>query len=172
MREIKGFKIDVGGDVPEPLRYHVSLLGRLLGHVIQEQAGEDVFSLVEDLRNQAKAAEQTRDSALVEEMHRRIRTLDLDEIFWLIRSYTAFFTWPTRPNARRSHASTATPSAHRPTRSPGRVHHGSGIQSQGRGQSYEQVRDLAARIEIEPTLKALSPCVRLQKSTFSCRRKI
>ena len=123
--------------------------------MILEQAGEAVFSLVEELRNQAKAAEQTREPALFEEMHRRIRTLDLDEIFWLIRSYTAFFHLANeaeRQEIARINGDAERSQTERKPRGESILEAMFNLKEAG--QSYEDVRDLAARMEIEPTLTA------------------
>ena len=73
------------------IRHQVDLLGRLLGEVIKEQAGEDIFSMVEALRAGCQEAGATQDDAACEAVRHRISRLDLDAIFWLIRSFTAFF---------------------------------------------------------------------------------
>ncbi len=70
------------------IRHQVDLLGRLLGDVIQEQAGEDIFLLVVELRTNCQAAGATEDYDAV---RHRISGLDLDAIFWLIRSFTTYF---------------------------------------------------------------------------------
>ncbi len=73
------------------IRHQVDLLGRLLGEVIKEQAGEEMFSMVEELRTACQAAGATIDDTAYEELRRRIGGLDLDAVFLLIRSFTAFF---------------------------------------------------------------------------------
>ncbi len=80
-----------GSGISEPLSYQVNLLGTILGYIIREQAGNHVFSLVEDLRVQCKKARETETESLYTKVQEQIRNLSLDEIFWLIRSYTTFF---------------------------------------------------------------------------------
>ncbi|MFW5855532.1 MAG: phosphoenolpyruvate carboxylase, partial [Thermodesulfobacteriota bacterium] len=92
MRTWTGLNIEAeGSGISEPLSYQVNLLGTLLGQVIREQAGKEVFDLVEDLRNRCKAVENGSDGAGYEAVEEIIAGLSLDRLFWLIRSYTAFF---------------------------------------------------------------------------------
>ena len=79
------------GGITQPLSYHVNLLGDLLGQVIRHQAGDTIFSLVEDLRQQCKQVSQTGNLAGYSVVQDRLGKLSLDQLFWLIRSYTAFF---------------------------------------------------------------------------------
>ncbi len=92
MRTWTGLNIEAeGSGISEPLSYQVNLLGTLLGQVIREQAGKEVFDLVEDLRNRCKAVENGSDGAGYKVVEEIIAGLSLDRLFWLIRSYTAFF---------------------------------------------------------------------------------
>ena len=93
MRNWQGLDIEAeGSGISAPLSYHVNLLGTLLGQVIREQAGESVFALVEELRRACKeAAEAKEPDAAFDAVADRIRGLSLDDIFWMIRSFSAFF---------------------------------------------------------------------------------
>ena len=73
------------------IRHQVDLLGRLLGDVIREQAGEEVFSLVEELRTASQAAGSSGYPDGYAAISHRISGLDLEHIFWLIRSFTTYF---------------------------------------------------------------------------------
>ena len=53
------FGSDVQPRLSGQIRFHVDLLGRLLGAVIQEQAGEEFFLLVEEMRTRCKAAAES-----------------------------------------------------------------------------------------------------------------
>lgn len=57
-----------------------SLLGRLLGDVIKEQAGEDIFLLVEELRTNCQSAGAIEDEKAYEAPRHRIAGLDLDAV--------------------------------------------------------------------------------------------
>jgi phosphoenolpyruvate carboxylase len=93
MRNWQGLDIEAeGSGISAPLSYHVNLLGTLLGQVIREQAGESVFAKVESLRNACKEADAAADpGAAFDEIAERLRNMSLDDLFWLIRSFSAFF---------------------------------------------------------------------------------
>ena len=93
MRNWQGLDIEAeGSGISAPLSYHVNLLGTLLGQVIREQAGEPVFGKVESLRNACKEADAAADpDAAFDEIAERLRKMSLDDLFWLIRSFSAFF---------------------------------------------------------------------------------
>ena len=74
-----------------PLSFQVTLLGTLLGHVIREQAGEATFALVEELRLLCKEANQSGKEYRYEQVHDKVKSLAVEDINWLIRSYTLFF---------------------------------------------------------------------------------
>ncbi|MFP4388980.1 MAG: phosphoenolpyruvate carboxylase, partial [Desulfococcaceae bacterium] len=93
MRNWKGLDIEAeGGGISAPLSHHVNLLGALLGQAIREQAGEDVFSRVETLRTACRNAEVAENpDAAFDEIADRLREMNMDDLFWLIRSFSAFF---------------------------------------------------------------------------------
>ena len=92
MQNWDGLKIESEGyGLSSPLSQQVNLLGTLLGHVIREQAGEAIFSLVEELRRRCKNANHPGSEQQFRVVQKKIQSLDADEIFWLIRSYTTFF---------------------------------------------------------------------------------
>lgn len=152
----KGLTIEPEEDVSKSLSYHVNLLGQLLGQVIREQAGERIFTLVEDLRNRCKAAERGHDPDAHAAIHQIIRGLALDDIFWLIRSYTAFFHLTneaerqeiTRINSREEHQQTAA--------SPRGESILAAVASLKRqqGLSLEKVAGILKGLDIQPTLTA------------------
>ena len=84
-----------GGEAPgrisRPLSAQVDLLGDMLGEAVRQQAGEEVFALVEELRLLCREAESRDDEALRDRAAARIAELDLGRILWLLRAYTAFF---------------------------------------------------------------------------------
>ncbi|UCE06542.1 MAG: phosphoenolpyruvate carboxylase [bacterium] len=88
----QGLNIEAEGcGITTPLSYQVNLLGSLLGHVIRAQAGKNIFSLVEEFRLLCKEANQSGDERLFRQVQEKIKSLTLDEIVWLVRSYTTFF---------------------------------------------------------------------------------
>jgi phosphoenolpyruvate carboxylase len=74
-----------------PLSDHVHLLGELLGAVIRRQAGNSVFDMVEELRRACKAVARSGAPSGYEAVAQRLQTLPLDQVFWLLRSFTTFF---------------------------------------------------------------------------------
>src|SRR5690606_24148692 len=80
-----------GTGISRPLSRQVNLLGSLLGQAIRQQAGEEVLTLVEELRLACKRAAVEQDPSLREETADRISTLGPHDILWLLRAYTAFF---------------------------------------------------------------------------------
>jgi phosphoenolpyruvate carboxylase len=91
MSDHNGLKVEKVSGITRPLSYHVNLLGDLLGQVIRHQAGDAVFSLVETLRQQCKQTSQSGEVSGYRTVQEKISKLSLDQLFWLIRSYTAFF---------------------------------------------------------------------------------
>jgi phosphoenolpyruvate carboxylase len=93
MRNWQGLDIEAeGSGISAPLSYHVNLLGTLLGQAIRDQAGEAVFALVEELRRACRAAGEADDpDTAFDAVAERIRGLNLDEIFWMVRAFSTFF---------------------------------------------------------------------------------
>ncbi|HMB94177.1 MAG TPA: phosphoenolpyruvate carboxylase [Rhodothermales bacterium] len=92
MRRWQGLRIEAEGTgISHPLSEQVNLLGNLLGQAIREQGGTDILDLVEALRALCKRALQENDPTLREAAREQISKLSLDEVEWLLRSYTAFF---------------------------------------------------------------------------------
>jgi phosphoenolpyruvate carboxylase len=80
-----------GTGISQPLSEQVNMLGEMLGQAIREEAGERVFTLVEELRQLCKRAAADEDDALRDRAAGTIHGLSHDEIVWLLRSFTAFF---------------------------------------------------------------------------------
>ncbi|HRF96674.1 MAG TPA: phosphoenolpyruvate carboxylase, partial [Aggregatilineales bacterium] len=69
-----------------PLRADIRRLGNLLGMIIQEQEGEDIFNLVEQVRADAKAR-RGGDSEAAERLKATIRATTLPEKRMLIKAF-------------------------------------------------------------------------------------
>ena len=80
-----------GTGISEPLSEQVNLLGELLGQAIRDEAGAEMLELVEKLRGLCKRAANEEAPGLRDEAAAEIEGLDLDQIMWLLRSFTAFF---------------------------------------------------------------------------------
>lgn len=87
-----------------PLRRDVRSLGRLLGTVIREQAGEGIYAAEEELRQLALrhreqenrslaevASDQGADRELLNEMSALIGNMSLDQAYRIVKAFAAFF---------------------------------------------------------------------------------
>src|SRR5437763_14226487 len=70
-----------------PLRRDVRNLGRILGEVIKEQAGQEVFQSVERLRN--LSIEQREQGRVAEDPS--LRAMDLQHAFLVVRAFAIYF---------------------------------------------------------------------------------
>lgn len=77
-----------GDDKEAPLREDIRLLGRVLGDVVREQAGPDVFDIVESVRRHAVSVR--REGSDDEHLAARLAALDLPEALHVIRAFSWF----------------------------------------------------------------------------------
>ena len=75
----------------DPLALEVRLLGALLGQVIVEQAGPDLFDLVERIRKHSIALRRADDPAVRERLGTEIAGLDPDREEDVIRAFSLYF---------------------------------------------------------------------------------
>ncbi|MHB8916305.1 MAG: phosphoenolpyruvate carboxylase, partial [Thiobacillus sp.] len=76
----------------EHLRAQVRLFGTLLGDVLREQAGEQVFNAVESLRRGFADLHQQEDAALRKTLIDLVETMPADELEQVIRAFAAYFS--------------------------------------------------------------------------------
>ncbi len=74
----------------QALRDDVSTLGRLVGELLKEQGGEELFEFVEDARVRAIRRREGNEKP-GEELDRLVRNLDLDFALEVIRSFSTYF---------------------------------------------------------------------------------
>jgi phosphoenolpyruvate carboxylase len=92
MRHWSGLEVESEGTgITRELSQHVNLLGAMLGQAVRDLAGAGTLERVEQLRGLCKRAAHAGEVGPREEAAAIIRTLDLAEIDWLLRAYTAFF---------------------------------------------------------------------------------
>ncbi len=94
MQEWKGLNIEAEGEgISRPLSRNVNLLGGMLGHAVRMLAGEEMFKMVESLRERCKSAyEQGEDKeALRSQIQKELGNLSPTQIDWLLRAFTSFF---------------------------------------------------------------------------------
>ena len=75
----------------DPLAAEVRLLGALLGQVITEQAGTDLFELVERVRKRMIALRRADDPLEREQLADELASLDLDRAEAVIRAFSLYF---------------------------------------------------------------------------------
>ena len=93
--------------ITEPLQYKIDLIGRLVRQVVHQQADSATTRLIEDLMDHCETAAKSDQWRSHTDLQPRIEALKLDQLVWVCRAFTFFFTSSTRPNVRRSPASTA-----------------------------------------------------------------
>jgi len=152
----RGLNVEAEGTgISRPLSRQVNLLGTLLGQAVEEQAGEDMLHLIEELRLACKRAAQENNPELRDRTAQRIAQLGHEEILWLLRSYTAFFHLVNkaeqeeiiRINRERAHNST-------PDNPRGESIAESIARLKNNGYSLQDVVNLIGRLDIQPTLTA------------------
>ena len=81
------------GRARDPLAHEIRLLGALLGQVIAEQAGPDLFALVERVRRRTIAIRRVADDADAERgrLAAEIASLDLDHAAAVAKAFTLYF---------------------------------------------------------------------------------
>src|SRR5262245_59661884 len=73
----------------EPLRRDVRSLGRLLGNVIREQEGEELFSIVEKLRK--VSIEHRASASTFEPAHDIVNDLSIEQAAKLNKAFSIYF---------------------------------------------------------------------------------
>jgi phosphoenolpyruvate carboxylase len=137
------------------LKSNVNLLARLLGEVIEERAGKDLFELVETLRVKCKDATNNGNEQARKDAQEVIRKLDSHQIEWILKTYTAYFHLVNkseqheiaRINANRERKSSS--SSPKSESIAEAIHHFREI-----GYSLDQVLAFLDRLDIQPTLTA------------------
>jgi phosphoenolpyruvate carboxylase len=94
----------------EPLRSDIRLVGRVLGDVVREQAGQDVFDIVEGVRRHAveMRREGHREGYDDDALAARLARLPIDEALHVIRAFSWFsllvnIAEDVHTNRRRTH---------------------------------------------------------------------
>ncbi|MEX2011746.1 MAG: phosphoenolpyruvate carboxylase [Chloroflexota bacterium] len=75
----------------DPLAREVKLLGSLLGQVIVEQAGLDLFEEVERIRRAAIAARQGEDPSAADGLDAAFTALDVERVEAVVRAFALYF---------------------------------------------------------------------------------
>jgi phosphoenolpyruvate carboxylase len=75
----------------EPLRRDINLLGRVLGRILIEQEGEDLFETEEEIRLQCKRLRFDYDPELDVRLMRRIDAMSAGELRRIVRAFSVYF---------------------------------------------------------------------------------
>lgn len=80
-----------GTGITADLSEEINLLGEMLGEAVRQAGGYRVFELVEQLRTLCKRAGADGDEAALKEAAAMLKPLSIEDLSWLLRSFTAFF---------------------------------------------------------------------------------
>lgn len=156
MRSLKSLDIEAEGTgISKPLSEQINLVGKMLGLAIKEQAGPVSFQIVEELRILCKRAIEENQPGLRTRAMDRIGVLDLDQILWLLRSFTVFFHLVnqaeqqeiTRINRERARSSSLeSPRPESVDEAIGRL--------KANGTTFADLQAFLNRLDIQPTITA------------------
>jgi len=141
MREISG------------LRTQIKLLGALLGDVIKEQEGEQIFALVETLRTGFIEQRKNHQSKRHSELISKIKSLDAHSIKQVIRAFSAYFHLSNIAEEQHNHQS-----RQRLFQDTGKFWYGSFVDTltdfKQNGKSIKQIQTLIDTLDYRPTFTA------------------
>jgi phosphoenolpyruvate carboxylase len=75
----------------EPLRRDINLLGRVLGRILIEQEGEELFETEEEVRLLCKRLRFDYDPQLDERLRRKIEGMSVQELRRIVRAFSVYF---------------------------------------------------------------------------------
>src|ERR671916_172423 len=75
----------------EPLRRDINLLGRVLGRILIEQEGEELFETEEEVRLLCKRLRFDYDPELDKRLQRRIDAMSVEELRRIVRAFSVYF---------------------------------------------------------------------------------
>jgi phosphoenolpyruvate carboxylase len=81
----------IANAISPELKSNVNLLARLLGEVIEERAGKDLYQIVETLRVKCKDATNNGNESARKAAQEIIHKLDANQLEWVLKTYTAYF---------------------------------------------------------------------------------
>ncbi|MES2263264.1 MAG: phosphoenolpyruvate carboxylase [Pseudomonadota bacterium] len=80
----------MGADKDAPLKEDIRLLGRLLGDVLRDQEGEDVFAVVETIRQTAVRFRREADAGAAKELDGMLKILTREQTISVVRAFSYF----------------------------------------------------------------------------------
>src|ERR671912_2199584 len=75
----------------DPLRRDINLLGRMLGRILIEQEGEELFETEEEVRLLCKRLRFDYDPELDKRLRRRIDAMSVEELLRIVRAFSVYF---------------------------------------------------------------------------------
>lgn len=156
MKHWSGIQVEAEGTGITPsLSESVNLLGGLLGHAVRRHLGEDVFEKVETLRLLCKGAYEPGHADRHEAALEVIRSLPMDDIHWLLRTFTAFFHLVNKAEQEEIAAINRRREAESDPESPrGESLMDAVARLKAAGYTRDAVLDTLGRLDIQPTLTA------------------
>ena len=141
-------------DKHKPLRADIRMLGNILGEVLIDQEGTDIFNLVEYIRTTTKRLRERHSQKIYRELREKIASLDLPTMKKVL---TAFATYLQLSNTAEQHHRARRLREHR-LETGGKPHEGSlehtvGTMKQN-GVGASELSDLFARLDIRPVFTA------------------
>jgi phosphoenolpyruvate carboxylase len=79
-----------GADKDAPLKEDIRLLGRLLGEVLRDNEGEDVFAVVETIRQTAVRFRREADAGAAKELDGMLKILTREQTISVVRAFSYF----------------------------------------------------------------------------------
>jgi len=88
--QIEASAVQTCADKDAPLKEDIRLLGRLLGDVLRDQEGDDVFAIVETIRQTAVRFRREADAGAGEELNGLLKKLTRDQTISVVRAFSYF----------------------------------------------------------------------------------
>ncbi len=82
--------VDAQADKDAPLKEDIRLLGRLLGDVLRDQEGEEVFAVVETIRQTAVRFRREADAGAAKELDGMLKILTREQTISVVRAFSYF----------------------------------------------------------------------------------
>jgi phosphoenolpyruvate carboxylase len=79
-----------GVDKDAPLKEDIRLLGRLLGDVLRDQEGEEVYAVVETIRQTAVRFRREADAGAAKELDGMLKILTREQTISVVRAFSYF----------------------------------------------------------------------------------
>ncbi|MFL5680750.1 MAG: phosphoenolpyruvate carboxylase [Chloroflexota bacterium] len=152
----------------DPLAREVKLLGALLGQVIVEQAGEELFEIVERTRRGAIAIRRGDDASAAARLADELTAMDLDEAESVVRAIGLYFQLVNLAEER--HRVRTLRRRRRAGRRGGEDSLAGSVAALRRGRSRADVEALVARLSIAPVLTAHPTEARRRTLLLALRR--